>query len=140
MPIDPEDLYVAAQNLSRMKPPLVSDEVCARTMLNRMYYAAYLATREAVRVQRNDPSFDVTHATLTKALMTAADVEVKDIGSRLRALKSARESADYKPQHTVTRMVASLHLDHARHVLDNVARLAGRLPPIQRRERDSTRN
>lgn len=49
MTIRPESLFEAAQALNRLRPPLVSDEVCARTMANRMYYAAYHAVREAIR-------------------------------------------------------------------------------------------
>jgi hypothetical protein len=60
MPIRPEHLFDAAQKLNALKPPLVSDEVCARTMANRAYYAAYLATREALRVQYANPSPSVS--------------------------------------------------------------------------------
>lgn len=140
MPIEPGDLFGAAQQLNRMKPPLVSDEVCARTMLNRMYYAAYLATREAVRAQLKDPKFDVSHKALAKALMSSPDAEVKEVGSRLWALKDAREDADYQPHVAVSRTVASLHMAHARFVLDHVDRLTGRFPPIQRRESPLSRN
>ena len=133
MPIDPEDLYTAAQNLNRMKPPLVSDEVCARTMLNRMYYAAYLATREAIRAQSSDSAFDVTHRALAATLMQAGDWEVQALGTRLRNLKDAREHADYQPHGVVSKLAASLRLDGARFVLGNARRLAGRFPQIRAR-------
>jgi hypothetical protein len=133
MPIDPEDLYAAAQNLNRMKPPLVSDEVCGRTMVNRMYYAAYLATREAVRRKLQDSSFDASHTTVAETLARAADREVRELGSRLVVLKALREEADYKTQAVITKSDAGLHLMNARFVLDNVDGLAGRFPRMRRR-------
>ena len=90
MPVKPEEFYLASQNLNRMKPPLVSDEVCGRTMLNRMYCAAYLATREALRRHLGNPSFDVAHTALSAILAKAADPAVRDIGTRLGVLRLAR--------------------------------------------------
>ena len=116
-----------------MKPPLVSDEICARTMLNRMYYAAYLAIREAIRAQFSDPRFDVTHVALTDALMKAADPDVNAVGTRLRKLRRDRERSDYKPHLAVPKTLASIRLADARFVLDNVGRLTGRFPPMRRR-------
>lgn len=133
MPIEPEDLYRAALGLNRLKPTLVSDEVCARTMVNRMYYAAYLATRDAIRAQLNTPGFDVTHGTLAETLENAAGPDVRAVGSRLRILKAAREDSDYKPHMSITKFIASLHLVDAQYVLDNVGRLSGRFPLIHRR-------
>lgn len=133
MPIRPDEFYRAAQDLSRMKPPLVSDEVCARTMVNRMYYAAYLATREALRVQFRNPALDVSHRTLAETLALAPDAEIRAIGSRLRVLKSAREESDYRPHAVVTKSDAALHLLNARFVLENVARLTGRYPRVRAR-------
>jgi hypothetical protein len=133
MPIDPEDLYSAAQTLNGTKPSLVSDEVCGRTMINRMYYAAYLATRDAVRRQLRISRFDVSHTALADTLADAADSDVRDLGLRLQYLKLAREDADYRPHLNMPLWVAGLYLDDARFVLDNVRRLIGRFPPIQRR-------
>lgn len=116
-----------------MKPPLVSDEVCARTMVNRMYYAAYLATREALRVQFRNPTLDVNHRTLAETLALASDPEVRAIGSRLRVLKSAREESDYQPHSVMTKPIAALHLLDARFVLENVGRLTGRYPRVRTR-------
>jgi len=134
MPIEAKDLFAAAQALNRMKPPLVSDEVCARTMANRMYYAAYLATREAVRTQLGNPGFDVNHATLAESLSTAQDADVRAIGTRLQVLKALREVADYKPHRSVAKPHVALQLVSAEYVLDNVARLAGRFPHLQGRQ------
>lgn len=133
MAIRPDALFQAARDLNRMKPPLVSDEVCARTMLNRMYYAAYLATREAIRNQLRNPSFDVTHTTLANTLADATDFDVSALGSRLALLKTAREESDYQPDVSITKAAAALHLAHARHVLENADRLAKRFPDVRGR-------
>lgn len=133
MPIRPDEFYQAARNLNELKPPLVSDEVCARTMLNRMYYAAYLATREAVRNHLGNPRFNVTHTALATALAEAADPAVSALGSRLALLKTAREQSDYQPHLSITRGFAALHLVNARYVLDNASRLVGRFPYIKGR-------
>jgi len=133
MPIDPGDLYVAASDLNQMKPPLVSDEVCGRTMVNRMYYAAYLATRDAVRTQLQDARFKVTHTAHAETLARSSDPDVRKLGSRLVALKASREEADYEPQALITRFDAGLQLLDARFVLDDVRRLKQRFPRIPRR-------
>ena len=133
MAIHPEDFFSAATALNQSHPPLVSDEVCARTMAGRMYYAAYLATRDALRAQFRTPSFDITHAALAFALIRAHDSDVQSIGARLQALRRLRERADYKPHHHITRAAAAIQLANARFVLDNVGRLVGRFPPVRRR-------
>jgi hypothetical protein len=116
-----------------MRPPLVSDEVCGRTMMNRMYYAAYLETREAIRTQLGVRTFDVGHTSLAETLTKAADPRVRVIGTRLLALKRAREIADYQPHRRFPKAVAALHMDNARFVLDNAGKLTGRFPLIRAR-------
>jgi len=116
-----------------MRPPLVSDEVCARTMLNRMYHAAYLETRQALRTHLGNPAFDVSHAALAGSLSGATDPDVRALGWRLDALRSAREDSDYKPRVNIPRAVAALHLVNARFILDNAGKLAGRFPRVRRR-------
>lgn len=133
MPIKPEEFYEAAQALNRLRPPLVSDEVCARTMANRMYYAAYLKVREAIRTQTGNPTFDATHTALVAAFARAPDPEVKAVGVRLRRLKTIREHSDYKVEQSISKLGAALHLDDARYVLDTVKRLRGRFPAVRGR-------
>jgi hypothetical protein len=133
MPTESEELFEAAKALNHLRPPLVSDEVCARTMANRMYYAAYLATREAIRLQLGDRSFDVTHGALVDSLTAASDPEVKDVGTALKRLRSMRVDSDYRLDETITKFVAAVYLADARFVLDNARRLAARFPRIRRR-------
>ena len=133
MPINPDELYAAAQRLNGLNPTLVSDEVCARTMLNRMYYAAYLATREAIRSQLRNPAFDVGHQTLSDTLYAATDPEVREIGSCLQVLRTAREESDYKLHVNIPKAFAALHLMNARFVLARVGKLSGRFPPLRPR-------
>ena len=133
MPIRPEEFYSAAQALNRLRPPLVSDEVCARTMANRMYYAAYLAVREAIRIQVGNQTFDARHIALVAALNHASDPDVRALGARLEALKAIRETADYRINQSISKFTAAVHLDHARFILDNAHKLMGRFPHIRRR-------
>jgi len=134
MPIRPEQLFDAAQRLNAMKPPLVSDEVCARTMANRAYYAAYLATREALRAQYGNPRFDVAHGSLAYALTTAPDPDVRALGARLQTLKAIREDSDYEPGATVSKLAVALHLADASYVLEKAAKLVGKLPMVTHRK------
>lgn len=135
MPTKPDELYAAAQRLNELKPPLISDEVCARTMLNRMYYAAYLATREAIRSQLKNAAFDVGHQTLSDTLYAATDPEVREIGSCLQVLRTAREKSDYKLHLGISKAVAALHLMNAQFVLERVGKLSGRFPPVRPRRK-----
>jgi hypothetical protein len=134
MTIKPKDLFEAAQALNRLLPPLVSDEVCARTMANRMYYAAYHAVREAIRSHLGNPRFDVTHSALVGALTQAPDEDVRRLGRRLDRLRANRVASDYRLDETLTKFVIAVHLSDARYVLDNVGRLARRFPRIQARQ------
>lgn len=133
MPIKPEQLFEAALALNRLRPPLVSDEVCARTMANRMYYAAYHAIREAIRAHRTNAGFDVTHTSLETALNEAPDPDVRDFGLRFSRLKEIREAADYKASDTVSKLRAAMHLGDAKFVLDNARQLSVRFPPMRAR-------
>ncbi len=133
MPIRPEEFYAAAKALNRLRPPLISDEVCARTMSSRMYYAAYLAIREAIRVQVGDLTFDTTLTSLLRALTHAADPEVRAVGARLKRLKTIREDSDYHVERSISMITAALHLGHAQYVLDNAQGLMGRFPPVRGR-------
>jgi len=58
-------------------------------MANRMYYAAYLEVREAIRAQTGDQTFDATHTALAAALARAVDPGVQAVGARLESLKQS---------------------------------------------------
>ena len=133
MTIRPEAFLDAAQALNRLRPPLVSDEVCARTMANRMYYAAYHAVREAIRAHLGDQSFDVTHGALVDRLTHAPDLDVRRLGERLKRLRMNRVASDYRLDETLSKFIVAVHLSDARFVLDNVGRLTARFPPMRRR-------
>lgn len=133
MTITPEALFEAAQALNRRRPPLVSDEVCARTMANRMYYAAFHAVREALRSRLGNPALDLTHSALVGALMQAPDEEVRRLGRRLNRLWVNRVASDYRLDQTLTKFMIAVHLSDARYVLDNARRLAQRFPHIRGR-------
>ena len=129
MPIRPEQLYDAAKELDGLDPTLVSDEVCARTIANRAYYAAYLATREALRTQYQNPHFDVGHGPLASQLESSADAVVSGVGTSLKTLRAAREHSDYRPHQSFNRrLMVPLLLSEARDVVDKVARAVGTFP------------
>jgi uncharacterized protein (UPF0332 family) len=131
MPIRPTDLYDAAKQLDTLNPTLVGDEVCARTIANRAYYAAYLATREALRTQYRNPNFDVHHGTLAAELERSAHADVSAVGTSLKTLRAHRETSDYKPHIAINRrLLVPLLLSEAKDVLDKVANAVGRFPAV----------
>lgn len=97
MPIRPEERYDAARQLERINPTLVSDEVRGRTIANRAYSAAFLATRDALRAQYRNPRFDVQHTRLARALEHSGEPLVSGLGTLLKFLELQREKADYRP-------------------------------------------
>ena len=131
MPIRSEDLYAAARQLDRLRPTLVSDEVCGRTIANRAYYAAFMATREALRAQYGNPRFDVKHTRLVAALEGSRNPLVSGLGASLRTLKLHREKADYQPHVAFDRdRLVPLLLSQARDVLEKLPRAVGSFPVI----------
>jgi hypothetical protein len=131
MPIRPEDLYDAARQLDQLSPTLVSDEVCGRTIANRAYYAAFLATREALRAQYRNPRFDVQHTLLAVALENSGNPLVSGLGTSLKSLKLQRENADYQPHAAFDkRFLVPLLLSQAKDILEKLPRAMGSLPVI----------
>lgn len=131
MPIRPEDLHAAARQLDRISSPLVSEEVCGRTIANRAYYAAFLATREALRTQYGNPRFDVRHTRLAEALENSRDPLVSDLGTSLKILKAHREIADYRPNAAFdSRLLVPLLLFQAGDILEKLPRAVGSFPVI----------
>jgi hypothetical protein len=131
MPIRPEDLYAAARQLDQINPTLVSDEVCGRTIANRAYYAAFLATRDALRAQYGDPRFDVQHTRLARALEKSGAPLVSGLGTLLRFLKLQREKADYRPHAAFdSQFLVPLVLSRAKEILEMLPRATGSFPVI----------
>lgn len=131
MPIRSEDLYAAARQLDRLRPTLMNDEVCGRTIANRAYYAAFLATREALRAQYGNPRFDVHHARLVAAFENSGNPLVSSLGVTLKSLKQQRETADYQPHVAFDRRrLVPIVLAQAKDVLEKLPRAAGSFPVI----------
>lgn len=128
MPIVPDDLLEAARKLGNDKKPLHSPEACARTIVNRAYYAAYLATREAIRSAYGNPRFDVGHTALAKAFSKDSDTDVAKIGQRLDTLRILRSTADYHPDRTVDINTARLRVRDAQFILTALPSVASRIP------------
>ena len=133
MPIAPKDFWQVARDLHN-RVALPADEPCHRTVIGRAYYAAYLATREAVRQRYNDPNFDVHHQTLADALKGNADPDVADIGARLDRLFHTRSRADYRMRERIDALTAGLMVSSSEHVIASLPGIQSRIPKgIQRR-------
>jgi uncharacterized protein (UPF0332 family) len=129
MPIEPKSFCEVAQQLNASTPP--TGEPCFRTAIGRAYYAAYLATRAALRSQFNAPTLDVGHSVLVNALrFDAPDQQVRKIGSLLASMRERRERADYEPEDTLTYAEAQQAVRESQFVLTKLLSVRGRLPRV----------
>lgn len=115
---DPED-YVS---LSQVNSLTSCSEAQQRTAMSRLYYAAFLLSREFISAKRKAP--------FTTARSVHQDVvrEMKtwdyDLGADLDQLRQARNDADYDltmPLETVMQDYSS-HYDNARHLISTIRR------------------
>ncbi len=133
MAIAPDDFLQAAEDLDN-GVCIEADEPRARTICGRLYYASYLAVREAIRDELNDPGFDPRgHKVLSKTLKSASDPEVSQLGSALDQLRKKRDTSDYYLSRSVPPNDATLQLINARHVVGRAAGLASQFPTIPRK-------
>jgi uncharacterized protein (UPF0332 family) len=130
MSIDPGDYYRAAEQLSRRQP--LVDEVRHRTVAGRAYYAAFLATRDAIkRVHHLGEEYSPRHDTFCDQLARyRTEPEVSKLGHRLHALRLRRVEADYKLRATVREDDADLSMEDADSILRALPGLEARLPRI----------
>jgi hypothetical protein len=131
MPITPSDFWNVADALQRGGG--ITGEPCSRTVAGRAYYSAYLATREALRHQYGDPSFDVQHAMLAQSLANHGDPEVKEIGVKLGTMHILRNRSDYHLASHIRQYDALLSVRESRRVLDLLGNVAGRFPVVPRK-------
>jgi uncharacterized protein (UPF0332 family) len=126
MPTRPEDFLAAAKEI-QAKKPVSADESRARTVVARGYYAAYHATREAIRKELGDPRWNIQHWPLASALKGATDPAVKEVGELLNELRELRARSDYKLDRTVTCLESSLRLKDVETVLERVPKISSKL-------------
>lgn len=129
MPIDPREFAEAAEKLRN--GVAIKGEVCARTVAGRAYYAAYLATRQAIRNQYKDPSLNPGHADLYEALKRRGrDSTVQLIGAALAGLYSRRTDADYYPELSMSGSSMTIVVAEAQKVLTLLPNVVGKLPRV----------
>lgn len=132
MAITPRDFLTAAEDLEEGRC-IAADEPRARTVIGRMYYAAFLEVREVIRGVTRNRAFDAHHEVLSKTLAGAADPDVADLGIRLDQLRLARNDSDYHPQRHVDRNRARLQMINARRILARARGLGHRFPSVPSR-------
>ena len=112
----------------RKGTPVPVGEPRDRTILGRLYYSAFLALREAVRVRYGKPRFEVRHEDLRRKLKDCADDDVSQAGERLAQLFQWRKRADYNLSDSVPPTIVPLMYLNAKTILDNVATVTPKLP------------
>lgn len=129
MPFDPHHFGVVASNLSRQLP--CTGEAAYRTIAGRVYYASYLATREAIRVRHGlSDDYRPGHEDLCNQLATFADTEVRDLGNRLNSLRMMRVKADYNLRNVVYEHDADNAADDYEPLLALLAQVTQKLPRV----------
>lgn len=127
MPITPDSFCDVAEEIYNRRK-LTDGEPIERTVAGRAYYAAYLATREAVRAAYGNPTFDVDHKVLAHTLKKSVDSDIADVGTRLDSLRAQRARADYRLNETLSRSDAGLCLVNSRAVLAKLPAIISKMP------------
>lgn len=99
------------------------DDATIRTTAGRMYYAAYLATRDTLRSISGDAAYDINHSALITFLEKQKHSAVSKVGEVLRELMKQRKDADYNPDRMLNYRVVGLKLNDAKFVLDSQSKL-----------------
>jgi hypothetical protein len=96
MSFDPES-WLSVAEICCSSIPGVSREALLRTALNRAYYAALMSLKQRIESAQGRGSVPErgTHEALRQAVSGAGDgfIEIRD---ELKALRAARENADYQ--------------------------------------------
>jgi hypothetical protein len=131
MSFAPGAFYVIAERLFVGMPIDKTDAHCNRTVAGRLYYAAYLATRDTLRTLKGNPDYNLDHEPLTQFLrFVVKDTWVQHYGELLEELRQIRVQSDYRLSLTVDRGDVGLRLRDAKYVLDNQAELGMRLKGV----------
>lgn len=126
--MSPSGFLTAAKEINDKKVVL-DVESRARTVAGRIYYSAFLATRELVRKAYKDPDFAPKHAGLCQHLRDSEDPDVSQIGIRLDGLRALRGRADYQLKKPVTHVDAALRIVDASYIHANLSKIAAKIPP-----------
>src|SRR4051812_25390742 len=130
MPFLPDEFQAVAKRLSANQLP--TGEGRYRTIAGRAYYAACLATREALRrTHRMGDDYDPGHEPISNALAAVAgDPDVRKLGNLLNTLRLKRLLADYKLNKTLVEDQAEDSVEEAGQVLALLPSVRDRLPRI----------
>ena len=124
MAFDVNEFLAIAQKLQFDSGTHSKDEATIRTTAGRMYYAAYLATRESLRFISGDPAYDINHSALVSFLERQTHApSVTKVGSLLRELLKQRKNADYYPDRVMDYRVVGMKLKDAAAVLQSQSQL-----------------
>jgi len=123
-------LEVAEKMQQRRLAP--SGEARDRTITGRSYYAAYLATCDAICSQYGyQPDAYLPHEAVSTTLAAVqGDPSVRLLGTRLDSLRLLRKHADYTRRKPLTEDQSDDAVEHAKKVLELLPSVAGRLPKI----------
>ena len=127
MAFDVTEFLAIAKKLQFDTGTSSKDEATIRTTAGRMYYAAYLATRESLRVVSGDPTYDINHSALVQLLERQKDATVAAVGGMLRELMKQRKRADYHPDRILDYRAVGMKLKDATEVLDSQPMLRAKL-------------
>lgn len=119
MTFSPSHFYGIAERLQVGRPIAVGEEATSRTVAGRIYYAAFIATRETLRTMNKNPSYHPGHEPLTQFLKTyPGEPEVQKVGERLEGLRKQRQNADYELELVVGSRAVGTSMQDAKAVLD----------------------
>lgn len=130
MPIQPDIFQEVAKKLNEHQLP--TGEGKYRTVAGRAYYAAYLATRDAVKLLHTmGDDYSPSHEAFSQALAAyQSDPEVSKLGHMLNGLRLRRVRADYKLTLTLNEADAEAAIDETKDLLELLPKVATKLPRI----------
>lgn len=120
--------YTVADRMHHGLPLSPTLEECSRTVAGRLYYSAYLATRETLRQLAKNPKYKIDHTPLVNFLRYEVDdTWVEEFGITLDGLRLLRVRADYHPDALVEHRAVGTTLKDAKFILDQQPELFRRL-------------
>ena len=130
MPIQPEVFQAVAKSLNTHQIP--TGEGKHRTIAGRAYYAAFLATREAVKkLHTLGDDYSPSHEVFSQSLARyQGDSDVRRLGHILDGLRLRRVRADYRLNATVSEGDAEVAIDEANDLLALLPTVSAKLPRI----------
>jgi len=127
----PDEFLSVAKTLSTQTAP--SGEPRYRTITGRCYYAAYLATRDAICVRYGFPPDSYLKHELVCNTLAAVDTDpdVRKLGNLLSTLKLSRRHADYTLKKALDETISDDALVDAAAAIALVDAVKDRLPRIE---------